>query len=441
MVTNRTHERGAAMLIFILFFLFAGSALSFLLARGTFSDASILNSLTRSTHAYLAAESVAEDVVYRTITGMTVNTVERFSLFGTATATATTTVDAANDEYIIDVAGDAYRSVRKVQVRLTLGAGSAFNYGLQSGTGGITMANSTSVVGNVYSNGPIQGQGNSRVRGDAVSAGPSGSIFNVHATGSARAHRIQNSTIDGNLYVASVSDDIANTVNGTRYHSEPDQPPVSLPIDNATVDEWKQAVIDHGTTVSAASCASGTYTIDFNTTIGYLRVPCNLDIRKKGASTIVNVNGPVWVEGNLSFTQGPTIRVPASLGRRSVQFIADRPSNRTTSSRIEVRNSTSFSGSGDPRSIVLLLSRNTSASLGGTQKAIDVAQSATGDVMVYAGEGLIDIGNGVDLKEVTAYQINLAQNSDIFYDSGLANLLFTAGPGGGYILSDWRETY
>ena len=124
-----------------------------------------------------------------------------------------------------------------------------------------------------------------------------------------------------------------------------------------------------------------------------------------------------------------------------MQFIADNESNRTTSSKIEVRNATDFFGSGDDRSYVMLLSMNESAELGGTETAISVAQSANGDVLVYAGSGLINIGNNIDLREVTAYQIEVSNGSSITYESGLASLLFTSGPGGGYVIESWQQTY
>ena len=58
---------------------------------------------------------------------------------------------------------------------------------------------------------------------------------------------------------------------------------------------------------------------------------------------------------------------------------------------------------------------------------------------MYADAGLVDVSNGVELRGVTGYQIDVAQNSDIIYEEGLANLLFTAGPGSGYVLTDWQQ--
>lgn len=439
------------MLIFVLLFVFAASALTFILARSIFSNIEALASLKASKQSFMTAESLAEDVAHRKVSGFySVNAVEQL-VYAHATATATTTTDFVNDVISIDVKSDLQNRIRKSRIELSAGAGTAFNYGLQSGTGGVTMSNSASVIGNIFSNGTIIGSTGggtkSEVAGDVVSAGPGGYINSVHATGSAWAHTIEDSTVDGDLNVASAGDDISNFVVGARNYGVSDQLEADLPISTTTIEEWKQAVIDYGTVIASTSedceySSSGTYKIEDPATIGYLKVECNMDIVDTGSPpTTVTLTGPVWVEGNLSFTQGPVMNVDPSLGRFSVQMIADNESDRLTSSKIEIRNTTEFNGSGDDRSLVMLLSMNESASQGGGQVAIDVSQKAEGDIMVYAGDGLIDIGNGIELKEVTAYQINIAQNSDIIYESGLASLLFTSGPGGGYVVSDWTETY
>ncbi len=75
----------------------------------------------------------------------------------TGTITGTGTVNGQTRTVKIQVANQASESV-------------SFFYGLQSGTGGITMDNNAKVVGNVYSNGSVTGSNNSRVTGDAVLA-------------------------------------------------------------------------------------------------------------------------------------------------------------------------------------------------------------------------------------------------------------------------------
>lgn len=435
----RQSQQGAAMLLFVLFFTFATSATLFILGQSIFADLSDFARLTAAKESYLASESVAEDVAYRLIYGtFDVDTVELVRL-NNITAYATTSHDFVDDIYTISAAASKRAVVRKSELQLSIGAGSAFNYGLQAGNGGIALSNGADIFGNVYSNGAVTGAGSATVFGELVSAGPTGLADGVYATGTIYANTIDSIDTDSDAYynVALGSNSIAGVANSPAAI----QPTTSLPISTTTVQEWKDAVTSYGTTIAATdpACSSGTYTIDISTTIGYLKVECDLNIRDTGGGVVVTLDGPIWVEGNLSFTQGPTIRVDSSLGRRSVQFIVDNEADRTTSSQIEIRNSTTFQGSGDDRSYIMLMSLNDSSRSGGSEVAIDVSQSANGDVLVYAGDGLIEIGNNIDLRAVTGHQIDVANGSSITYETGLASLLFTSGPGGGYTLDAWRQ--
>lgn len=441
-VISKAPQGGAAMFVFVLFFTFTSSVMLYALNQNIYTDFKDLNRLTQSKQSLLTSESLLEDVVYRQIfDSFSLNTVESFTL-ANATAYATTSYDSANDVYRTESAASFGNVKRKSNATLILTGGSSFNYGLQAGTGGITLANNSDIVGNVYSNGTVVGAGSAEVSGDIVSAGPSGVVQTIRATGSIYSNTINRINAGGNAYYnVQIGTNAQNPVAGTKNTPVTNQPIVDFPISTTTIQGWKDDVVTYGSVITAADprCSSGTYTINTNITIGFLKVECNLDIRKTGAGITVTLSGPIWVAGNLSFTQGPTMRVDPALGRKSVQFIVDNPSNRLTSSRIEVRNSTQFNGSGDSRSFIMLLSMNESAALLGTQKAIDVSQSANGKVLVYAHRGLVDIGNGISLKEVTGYKINVAQNAEVIYESGLASLLFTAGPGGGYSLEDWRQ--
>lgn len=442
MINLNLKTKGAAMLFFVLFFAFASTIMMFSLNGSIFSDLADFNQLTRSKESHLVAEAIVEDVVYRTTIGMfSLNTVESLTLNGVV-GIATTTYNSADDEYVIEGKATKGSVQRSSQAVMTIGAGSAFNYGLQAGNGGITLSNGSDIFGNVYSNGIVQGAGSAEVFGDIVSAGPSGLVADITADGSIFANTID--TIEAGTdahYNVQIGTNAQNPVAGTRYTPATNQVPVDMPISTTTLQEWKDAVTDYGTVITATNplCSSGTYTIDTSITIGYLKVECNLDIKKTGSGIIVTVDGPIWVEGNISFTQGPTIIADSSLGRLSAQFIADNPGDRINSSRIEVRNSTNFNGSGDSRSYIMLLSMNESSSLGGTVTAIDVLQSANGQILVYAAGGLIEVGNNIDLREVTGYKINVANGSSITYESGLASLVFTSGPGGAYVLNDWQQ--
>lgn len=438
--------QGAAMMLFVLFFAFASSALMFALGQSIFSDLSDFNRLTQAKQTFLASESLTEDVVYRLVYGtFEIDDVESL-VIGGAVAYSTTTYDSPADIYTIETEAQSGSVIRKSEAEMSIGAGSSFNYGLQAGNGGVALDNGSRIIGNVYANGPVIGANRSDILGDVVSAGPSGLVEDVHATGTVRAHSIDNIETDVAAYytvdlnpTGPKSSDIPA---GERYTPVPDMATTSFPISTTTVQEWKDAIADHGTVITAADpvCSTGTYTIDASITIGYLKIECNVDIKDLGSpATVLTLDGPVWIEGDLSFTQGPTIKVDPSLGRRSVQIIVDNPSDRLTSSRVEIRNSTNFIGSGDSRSYIMLMSLNESASLSGPEVAIDIAQSANGSMIAYTDTGLVSIGNGIDLREITGYQIDVAQNTDVIYEEGLASLLFTSGPGGGYILNDWQQ--
>ncbi len=442
MIIKKQYNRGAAMILFVLFFAFASSAMMFSLGQSIFSDLSDFNRLTQSKQSFLVSESLTEDVVFRRMHGSySIDLVESLTLAGIKSY-STTTYNSVLDSYLINTNAMMGTTLRKSTAELTIGAGSAFNYGLQAGNGGIILSNNSDIFGNVYSNGKVLGAGSAEVVGDIVSAGPTGNVETISLTGSVYANTINNINAGGNAYYnVQVGTNAQNPVGGSRYTPVTNQATTSFPISTTTIQEWKDAIINHGTVISASDplCSTGTYTLDVTKTIGYLKVECNLDIKKTGTSVIITLTGPIWVTGNLSFTQGPIIKVSPSLGRMSVQMIADNPSDRLNSSKIEIKSSTSFVGSGDSRSYIMLMSQNESASVGGTVKAIDVTQSASGAVLIYAGLGLVQIGNNIDLREVTAYQINIDNGSSVTYESGLASLLFTSGPGGAYVLNDWQQ--
>ena len=59
--------------------------------------------------------------------------------------------------------------------------------------------------------------------------------------------------------------------------------------------------------------------------------------------------------------------------------------------------------------------------------------------ILYAPNGLLFIENAATLKEATAYQMQIENNSTIIYESGLVNLNFSSGPGGGWSIGGWTE--
>ena len=413
------------MVTAVIFFLSLSSVIVLGGATPILKEAAVAKKLQMSKQSYVLAESAAEDMTYRYRKGMTVPAVVALTV-GSDTAYATSTNNAGT--LTIVSTGNKSDARRRIETKLTSGEGVAFHYGVQTDRGGATFSNSSSIRGNLFSNGPISGGGNI-VRGDIISAGPSGSVSGMHATSSIYAHTISNSTADRDAYYQTIS---GSTVLGTSYPGSPDQATTSMPIEDSKILEWEADAAAGGT----ATCSGGSYNVSSGTvTLGPIKIPCNLNISN---SADIILTGPVWVTGNINFSNTAEISISSSLTGKSIAVIADKAANPTTSGQIFVSNSVIFSGAGS-NSYILLVSMNKSAEMGGGNSAVNVSNTIQGAVLVYAPHGLVHLSNSVRLREVTAYRLSVSNTAVVEYQSGLANLLFSAGPAGGYTISGWKE--
>jgi len=304
----------------------------------------------------------------------------------------------------------------------------SFHYGIQAGNGGFSLANSSSITGNAFSNGPVIGSGGNYIRGDVVSAGASGLVYGIHATGTVYSNTVgktgENTIIDKDAYYTTK---VNTTVSGTSYPNSPDQTSVPLPISDEQISEW-EAYAETGGTITSCD-AQGNYIISTSMSLGPKKVACNLVI--KSSSAVVTITGPIWVTGNITTQTGPTIKIAASLGNQNVAIIADNPSNQAGSGIITIGQTTVFQGSGAAGSFVFLISQNRSAEQGGSTVAINMSQGASA-LVAYASHGLLTLSQSVSVKEATGYKIALSQSANVVYDTGLPSAVFESGPGGSW---------
>ncbi|OHA84335.1 MAG: hypothetical protein A2937_01185 [Candidatus Yonathbacteria bacterium RIFCSPLOWO2_01_FULL_47_33b] len=419
-------EKGAAIVTFVLFFVIVSLAVVIGISTPIAREARTAGDFIRSKSSYYLAESGSEDVLYRIKNSKQVSPTEVLVLGGNSVTTTLTTV--ASNERSIFSTGSVGGNTRKVQTNVTTSSGAAFSFGVQAGDGGVIMENSSSISGNVYSSGPISRTGTGVITGDAISAGPTGSVSGVNVTGSVYAHTITSSTIGTDAHYQTIS---SSSVSGVSYPGSTDQDTSALPISDALITQWETDAATGGTISSPCP-----YKITGSTTIGPKKINCDLEIATNGTITL---GGGIWVSGNITIKNNPTIKVDPAIGGQSVALIADNTTNRLTSSTVSIENGPTFVGSGTAGSYILFVSQNNSAETGGGTKAIEVENTANGALLVYAGHGEVVLKNSIALKEVTAYRLRLQNTANVTYESGLASLLFSSGPGGSWTVKDWFE--
>lgn len=292
-----------------------------------------------------------------------------------------------------------------------------FNYGVQVGDQGVEMGNNSSISGNVFSNGEVEGATNTAISGSVISAGAGGEVENFYELGIAghvTAHKVErvrvagnvkgrtckNSIISGNLAADTVQ---SCTVTGQITPGVADTPPQPLPITNEQINAWKQAA-------EAGGLQNGDLTIATNTSLGPKKIGGNLTISN---NIILTMTGTLWVTGTLSVGNGARIRLAPSFGTNDGVLVTDGP--------IHIDNNMITEGSGQPSSYLMLLSTNNGTGHHGS--AIDLHNNARGAIL-YASAGEIHLHNNVVIKQATAVGLELAANARLTFESGIQNSNF-----------------
>jgi hypothetical protein len=429
-ITNCTCESGQVMMVTTLFLLAGSMVIVGALMTLVKSQVRVMTELSLSKSAFLLTEGALEEVVYRHKRALQISPSETLTEGNVSVTTVTTPI--AGGKEVLAIGNDLNR-IRKIKTVLIEGDGVSFSFGVQTDNGGMILENNSSVDGNIYSNGSIVGSGLNLVKGTAISAGPTGYVTEIHATGSIYAHEIEDSYVEKNAFYTSI--DLGTVVDGTKNPGFPDLATSSLPITDALLDDWSAYAESVKVMTAECAAAGGHIKYDSDVTLGPAKIPCNVTFEK---SPKVTISGVLWITGDLNFTQGPEFRIHAGIGNKSIPIIVDNPTNRLTSGRITINNSGTWTGNGD-HSYLMLLSRNNSAELGGSEKAIRIKNSSGGDLLVYAGHGEILLENHSDLTGITAYRVRLQNNTEVVYDTGIASAIFIVNPNKGYVITSWQE--
>lgn len=168
-------DKGFVALLAAVIFIIAIETLIILSFDVVVSQQKISNELIDSAEAYFAAESGIEDSVYRVKKSMDIPANYAISI---GSSSVNVLVDSPNaNTKIITATGGRDNSFRKLETRMDIQTiNPEFFYGAQAGVSGIVMENNSRVegvgtdAGNVYSNGPIDGDNGAVITGDVFVA-------------------------------------------------------------------------------------------------------------------------------------------------------------------------------------------------------------------------------------------------------------------------------
>lgn len=230
-------------------------------------------------------------------------------------------------------------------------------------------------------------------------------------SGNAWSKIATNVMVSGSLYcqVGTGNNKVCDT-----SRSDPVAAPV--PISDGNITEWKDTATLGGST-STITVGGASSKI-----MGPIKVNGDLNITNSGT---LYITGPIYVTGNIVTNGSAKIYVHSSLGSASEVIIAD--------GTISISGSGGMYGSGTPGSYVIVTSTNTSDTA-----AIAISGSG-GSVVLNAPYGAVNFSGSAGVKAVVAKKMIMSGNTEIVYDSGLADLDFTSGPSGSWNVDSWKE--
>lgn len=403
------------------------TSLSFLI----FNQQKIAGNITRSNQSYILAEAGIEDVLHRVKSGIPWSSSYSFGN-GQTLISVEVSEDVGGYKTIV-ATGDVAGRIRKVQVVFGLSSANVeFHYGVHVGDLGLIMRSNSIIHGNVFSNGPIAGASNARVYGDVISSGPNGEIDRINIRddeggGSAWAVSLKNCNIDKDAYYTTIS---SCPVGGDEFSPEPWVEPEELPIDQETIDNWK-LVAESGGTISG-------YSLGGNSTdsLGPKKIVGNMEM---DSNAVLTVTGTLWVTGDLNLTSNSILQLDPGYGPDGGVIVVD--------GKISVSSNITFCGSEGYKQIgecnpssgsSYLMALSTKSSQDSSDLAIE-SNSATETAIFYANNGFIQLNSNSNVKEVTSFGLIMDSNAIITYETGLANVRFSSGPGAGWDVLSWIE--
>lgn len=407
------NQKGYVILMVAFFVLIIMSSMAVSMSFLIASRQKNITNTAKSTQSYYAAEAGIEDALLRLKISPQISSLTYDLSVNNVTVNINIPSTIGMSKAIISTAdnGEIMRSIKTVY-SIDNSQSASFYYGAEIGAGGLVMNNGSEIMGNVFSNGNISGSGT--IDNNVVVSGNGHSIQGVEVKGNALAYScLSTANILGDLtYVTGGSHTC--TVGGTTSAQSQEISQQPLPIPQSQIDDWKNDA-------TAGEVFSGDKTIDGDQTLGPVKITGSLNFNNNSTLTLT---GTIYVQGSINFGNGDTVKLSNSYNTASGVLLSDGTINTGTGN--------TFSGSGQTGSYLLIISTDASDS------AISIGNNSSGAVF-YTTAGGLNISNNVSLVEATGYKVIMNNNAKIQYSSGVVNIFFSSGPGGGWKVTSWQE--
>ncbi len=256
--------------------------------------------------------------------------------------------------------------------------------------------------------------------------------------GNAYSQTIESTTINGQAHYQSLTGTVKAN-NGTVTCAENDngpwcfdnaanQPPANFPISDAEIAQMEAQAATGGTTTCSPTCI-----ILNGASIGPRKYNGNVTL-DNGAN--VTLTGTVWVNGDLLIDNNSVLKLSDAYGADSGTIIADYVADQSLKGKILLQNNGNILGNATPNTYIMAISMHRDLIFAAA--TVNVLNNLSAAV-IYSPYGIVEISNNAALKEVTAQKLILRENTSVTYESGLANVNFTTGPGGSWVYR--RGTY
>lgn len=251
----------------------------------------------------------------------------------------------------------------------------------------------------------------------------------------AHANTITNSSIGQDAYYQYIE---STTVGGTEYPGSPDPAIKDLPMSYGQIQEWeKGACCDTGAGCQPECIYSGNYAPSDGSSLGPLKIEGDLTFPANGTVTI---EAPVWVTGKILAENNVAIRLKEGLSY-GYPIIVDtgNPDDEVDYVQIEMNNNV-ITEDGSGGGFLLFISVN--KRLNDSDPIVWLYNNVNKDLaqsIIFTLQGMIRVENNAKFKEISGYALQLANNAEIVYESGLIHSNFSSGPGGGWEIGDWKE--